>query len=1121
MDLTPLVHGGKQNIVVDGIKLEFEYDKEKLFWNIRKPTKHDLTNLEWFELTAPYPEEALPRRTRHKQKPEDIPTIEWRKRLALLPEDVVNKTLENTTQFYLSVEGENREEPRRHLQSRAPGLRLPRQNELVYSDTYFPSVQSDRGNTCSQIFVGEDSDRWETYPLKTESHNGIALQDYTRQFGCPKEIKTDNAQSEIGLTWTDHCRRHCTGSQSTEPNHPQQNKAERRIQDLNRMVRKVIREFKAPLGKHDWCQKYCCDVHNVAANRSLDWRSPLELNTGHTPDISMYRFHFWEPIWYFDPSVKAPASKLKKGRWLGFAHSAGDAMTYYIQTEKDPGEGRNVILVRSVIKTRHKDIGEKEEYSNEDPQYDDFFLTDHELLQGEEDLQAEETTIEPVDGVSGEQDQQILPVLPAGPVVVPEKIPPEDNIPMVEQLPPDTANAENVNAMYDQNEMDKDEQYEFDCIVDHKFDDGILKLRVQYKGEDNEHYSDIAFDLLKKDVPFQLAKYIREKVMEPTRDGRYIRWAKGILQEHIRTIRRLQSSMQRTSDGPAKRRKSRNSRNADNSNNVLFGIRVPKNVKEAYALDAINGNKLWAEAIDKEMGALEKMECFEYHEPTYKPGPDYQYAPLRLIFTIKKEDLRHKARLVIGGHVVDASMYNSYASTVQALSLRLLLTVAAANDLDIATGDIGNAFLHADCKEKVYSRAGPEFGPREGCILIMLRALYGLVTSSRQWHEFLADSLRAMGFKPTRADPDIWYIRSPHYAGYDYMGTHIDDLIVAAKRPHDYLALIEQEFLVRNICDSPSFYLGLDFVKRGKYMQISTKTYVKEVLRRYQDKHGCLRKENIPLSPNVHPELDASELLYDDGITLYQHIIGITQWLVTAGRLDLTFAVVSLSRFSCAPRKGHLDLAKKIFGYLKKYPKLGYFINPESPRVEIQFEKVEPDFGHQYDYFVEELDPRFPEPLLNELDINIFADSDHGHDKVTGRSITGLIGMVGSTPTMWSAKRQPCVQTSTFGAEFVAMKKAVEEAITLRYHLRSFGVAVNKPTCIYADNMGVIINASNPASTLNKKPVALSYHFTREHVANSVIEIRKIDTDHNYADPFTKAINSTQFHKFFYELLRN
>ena len=71
--------------------------------------------------------------------------------------------------------------------------------------------------------------------------------------------------------------------------------------------------------------------------------------------------------------------------------------------------------------------------------------------------------------------------------------------------------------------------------------------------------------------------------------------------------------------------------------------------------------------------------------------------------------------------------------------------------------------------------------------------------------------------------------------------------------------------------------------------------------------------------------------------------------------------------------------------------------------------------------------------------------------------------------------------------EFTALKKAVEDVITLHYYLWSMGIKVDKATNVYVDNMGIVLNASNPGSTLNKKSVALSYHFVREHVANNVI----------------------------------
>jgi len=197
-----------------------------------------------------------------------------------------------------------------------------------------------------------------------------------------------------------------------------------------------------------------------------------------------------------------------------------------------------------------------------------------------------------------------------------------------------------------------------------------------------------------------------------------------------------------------------------------------------------------------------------------------------------------------------------------------------------------------------------------------------------------------------------------------------------------------------------------------------------------------------------HPETDQSPYLNAEEIQQFQHIIGVCQWLVVLGRFDINYAVSSLSCFSSAPQKRHLELAREIMGYLRKYPKQGYWINPLPPNTPSDYEviAIKEDFGYQCSYFQEEIDPRFPTPLSSKLEINIFIDADHGHDKVTGRSITGLLEFVGSTLVIWSSKRQSSAQTSTFGAEFTGLKKAVEEATAIRYHLQSMGVKVEKPT---------------------------------------------------------------------------
>ena len=103
----------------------------------------------------------------------------------------------------------------------------------------------------------------------------------------------------------------------------------------------------------------------------------------------------------------------------------------------------------------------------------------------------------------------------------------------------------------------------------------------------------------------------------------------------------------------------------------------------------------------------------------------------------------------------------------------------------------------------------------------------------------------------------------------------------------------------------------------------------------------------------------------------------------------------------------------------------------------------------------------------------------------------------------------------------MAMKKAVEVVMTLRHHLRSMGLKVSRKTRIFVDNKSVLLNVTNPASTLNKKALASAHHFVRDHQSGEVINAQKISSEDNHADCLTKALNSTALHRLVHEFMNN
>lgn len=105
-----------------------------------------------------------------------------------------------------------------------------------------------------------------------------------------------------------------------------------------------------------------------------------------------------------------------------------------------------------------------------------------------------------------------------------------------------------------------------------------------------------------------------------------------------------------------------------------------------------------------------------------------------------------------------------------------------------------------------------------------------------------------------------------------------------------------------------------------------------------------LRHYQSPEDPDYHPEIDESEFLDDDGVSKFRMMVGSLNWLVVLGRYDLCHATSTMARYANAPREGHMNAMKRIFGYVKNYVK-----------VDIKYDVSLPDFSGyertEYDWF--------------------------------------------------------------------------------------------------------------------------------------------------------------------------
>ena len=107
--------------------------------------------------------------------------------------------------------------------------------------------------------------------------------------------------------------------------------------------------------------------------------------------------------------------------------------------------------------------------------------------------------------------------------------------------------------------------------------------------------------------------------------------------------------------------------------------------------------------------------------------------------------------------------------------------------------NIGNAYLKADCREKIWTVAVPEF-PAEwkGKPLRVVRAIYGLKQSGASWRHMLLQTLiQQLGFQNTQADPNVWIRPAVCANGYEYYEmvlVYVDNILCLS---HDLRSILD------------------------------------------------------------------------------------------------------------------------------------------------------------------------------------------------------------------------------------------------------------------------------------------------------------------------------------------
>lgn len=472
----------------------------------------------------------------------------------------------------------------------------------------------------------------------------------------------------------------------------------------------------------------------------------------------------------------------------------------------------------------------------------------------------------------------------------------------------------------------------------------------------------------------------------------------------------------------------------------------------------------------------------------------------------------------------------TYASCISQPCMRLFLALAAVEGLQVTIGDVVNAFqsLNPPPTDLCFAEAddayitwyerktGIRLDPHKYVVPI-LRTIQGHPEAGALYEaeitKILVDEL---GFQPTTQEPNL--LRGSIDGHLVLICRQVDDFAIATSDPATAEKLIARlnKYVTVESEGVGSKFNGIEIEQTRDYLRQHCTSYIERVLQSHGWEQPAAREsdrhDSVPMRPEDSARLQAltgpvegspeHKLLAAEMKFGYRQLLGELLYAYLVCRLDIGYAVATLSRFSTQPHREHYIALRKICLYLRRTKHYGLmYWRPTDKRVSslphVPFDCVPVDatLGD------------FPHTPLHEL--VGFVDAAYGTDLTTRKSVTGIILCYAGAAIAFKSKLQATVSTSSTEAEFIAAVDAAKMVKYLRSVLAELGFPPAGPTVLHEDNQAAIemINHSKP--TARSRHVDIQHFAIQEWQRRGLVTMQYIPTSLNVSDAETKALSWT------------
>ena len=474
---------------------------------------------------------------------------------------------------------------------------------------------------------------------------------------------------------------------------------------------------------------------------------------------------------------------------------------------------------------------------------------------------------------------------------------------------------------------------------------------------------------------------------------------------------------------------------------------------------------------------------------------------------------KYKYRLVGCGYsqVEGVDFFETSASVVSIVVVRIFCCIIAALDLKTRLYDIGNAFLEGDLQEEIYMKL-PDY-VLDGAYVRLRKALYGLKQAGRIFVELLAKFLLELGFVRSKTEPCLFTLICTEFkgkriadiasdlddkwngVGYITTLTYVDDEPAAANTVVllDWLGESLEHRFRKVTCTSFRWFIGFRIIVESGRVSMDQEQYAELLISKFEKyfehpmfkgyfytTNGRKRRFSTPaepgqvLSKSMCPQTEAEQEAI--GFFPYPSLVGGLLWLANGTRIDILTATSGCAKFMSNFGAPHAIAALQVIAYLTN------------------------DKGRKW------IARKAAKPQDN-LRLYFDADSSYADCPDTGRSRWGVTGSINDTYIDAGSGMFPNVRPSTFAAETGALAKATLRVLTARRYMADFGFPQQGPVPIGEDNNAALLFSKSPVATRTSRHIHVDHHVTRENQQEfKTIEVYRVPSSEMTADMLSKNL---------------